>query len=64
MPDYVMKHKSKDVGDAVLSLPEGTTADDAKAVAKTWPDGWSLDVKSDPAEVLPPETPAVPADKK
>jgi hypothetical protein len=62
MPDYVLKNKSKDVGAYVLSLPEGATEDDLQAaLAHFEPGGWSLDKKTDPADVLPPEQPTVPA---
>jgi hypothetical protein len=62
VPDYVLKNKTKGVGPYVLSLPEGTSDVERDAAVDLMADGgWSLDAKADPADVLPPEQPAVPA---
>lgn len=62
MPDYVLKNKTKGVGPYVLSLPEGAGKAELDEALKAFaPGGWSLDTKTDPADVpsLPAEAPVV-----
>lgn len=65
MPEHVVRHKNKAVLPYVLSVPEGATdADVAERVAALGPD-WSLDKKTDPADVPPVvEVPTVSAKKE
>lgn len=51
MPDYVLKNKDKNVGPYVLSLPAGTGDTERDAAIAALGDSWSLDTKTDPADV-------------
>lgn len=64
MPDVVLKHKNPKILPYVLSVPAGNDVDEyVKAWCSAIGDGgWSLDKKTDPAEVPePPQTPAADA---
>jgi hypothetical protein len=65
MPEIVMRHKNKTVLPYVLSVPDGADVDTYVAGWMSMSDGWSVDKKTDPAEVpAPATTPAEPADSK
>lgn len=57
MPDVVVRHKNSKVAAYVLSVPEGA---DVEEWVRALPEGWSLDKKTDPADV-PVELPAASA---
>jgi hypothetical protein len=66
MPEFVVKYKNNrtEVQPYVLSAPEGASdADVAERVAALG-DGWSLDKKTDPADLPPADSTALSAAKE